>query len=276
MNPLLEKYPSHLQVDAGGWAEPRKDRTQVGSKLLLEGLGILGLDFANVSGRDLLMGREAMQQLRDSAGVELLSANIKVAGKAFFSTHAIVERQIQGKTVRIGITGITLKSRTAEESWEGDALTFEDPVQSARQVAELMTPQTDLRILLAHMQVSDLETFLEEFPDAYQVIVSSNGQLRSSTPLGALPVVVAPGTSGKQLAWLNLLRTPVALEVSAGNTLNLTEKIKDDPTMASLVTGYAQEMRNHLSGRQPAVESSISPLEESPTLAERSDDGGAD
>jgi len=272
MNPLLEKYPNHLQVDAGGWAEPRQDRTLVGSKLLLEGLGKLGLDFANVSGRDLLVGSETMQRLRDSTGVELLSANIKVSGEAYFTNHAIVEREIQGKTVRIGITGVTLKSRAAAESWQGGTLSFEDPMQSARQAAEVMTPQTDLRILLAHMQVSDLETFVEEFPDAYQIIVSSNGDLRSSTPLGALPVVVAPGTSGKQLAWLNLLRTPTAVEVSAGNTLNLDEKIRDDPKTALFVSDYIQEMRNYLRGRQPSSTSSNPSPEKAASLAESSVD----
>jgi 2',3'-cyclic-nucleotide 2'-phosphodiesterase (5'-nucleotidase family) len=272
MNPLLDKYPGHLQVDAGGWAEPRLDRTLVGSKLLLEGLGKLGLDFANVSGRDLLVGSQTMQRLRDSAGVELLSANIKVDGEAYFATHAIVERQIQGETVRIGITGVTLKSRAAAESWQAGPLTFEDPLQSARWAAELMTPQTDLRILLAHMQVSDLETFVEEFPDAYQIIVSSNGDLRSSTPLGAMPVVVAPGTSGKQLAWLNLARTPEALEVSAGNTLNLDEKIRDDPETATFVSDYVQEMRDYLRGRKsPATSSNPSP-EKAASLAESSVD----
>jgi hypothetical protein len=139
-------------------------------------------------------------------------------------------------------------------------------------MAELLMPQTDLRILLAHMQVSDLEMFLEEFPEAYQVIVSSNGQLRSNTPLGALPVVVAPGTSGKQLAWLNLLRGPDALEVSAGNTLNLSEKIRDDPGTAALVAGYAIELKNHLHGRRTPEASSLSPPEEASSLAQRSDD----
>ena len=102
-------YPNHLQVDAGGWTEQRRDRNVVGSKLLLEGLDALGLEFANVSGRDLILGSEAIQQLHDgngdAAGLRLLAANIRVDGEVFFTTHAIVERKIDGRSVRIGITG---------------------------------------------------------------------------------------------------------------------------------------------------------------------------
>jgi len=241
-------------VDAGGWSEPKADRRVLGSQLLLEGLNGIGLEVANVGGRDLLVGPDAMQRLEDLFEGTFVSANVEVDGKARFATHVILERQIEGRPVRIGVTGVTLKSRAAIEGWEKGELAFQDPIQSARRVAEEMQPKTDLRILLANMALEDLENFVEEFPDAYQILVSGNGELRSTTPLGTPPFVLGPGTSGKQLSWVNLDRdTDGAFEVTAGNSLTLDEKIKDDPETAALVDDYRRQMTNYLQNRAGSV-----------------------
>jgi len=239
-------------VDAGGWSEIKADRRVVASGLLIDGFNAMGLDVANVSGRDLLLGAQAFGDLRESFAGRFISANVELDGKPLFETHTIVERQINGQTVRIGITGVTLKSRAAQEAWEAGELDFRDPMQAAREMAEAMRPETDLRILLANLAVADLENFVDEFPDAYQFVVSGNGELRSTTPLGAPPFVLAPGTSGKALAWINLAmgKTPgVDVEVTAGNCLTLDEKIKDDPETADLVEDYGHRLRSYLQSR---------------------------
>jgi 2',3'-cyclic-nucleotide 2'-phosphodiesterase (5'-nucleotidase family) len=253
LKPLLEKYPSHLQVDAGGWSEIKADRRVVASSLLFEGFNAMGLDVANVSGRDLLLGDKAIEDLRASFSGTFVSANVELDGQPLFDTHTIVERQIDGQTVRIGITGVTLQSRAAQEAWETGNLDFRDPMQTAREMAETLRPQTDLRILLANLSVADLENFVAEFPDAYQFVVSGNGELRATTMLGVPPFVLAPGTSGKVLAWVNLAagQAPGAgLEVSAGNCLTLDEKIKDDSGTADLVDDYRHRLRSYLQSRK--------------------------
>jgi 2',3'-cyclic-nucleotide 2'-phosphodiesterase (5'-nucleotidase family) len=241
-------------VDAGGWSEFKADRRVIGSQLLLEGLNEIGLDVANVNGRDLLVGSQAMTSLEELFSGRFVSANVQVDGKPRFLTHVIFDRVLDGRPVRIGVTGVTLKSRAAIESWEGGELSFDDPMQSARRIAEQMKDQTDVRILLSNLAVFDLENFVDEFPDAYQFIISGNGDLRSTTPLGAPPFVLAPGTSGKKLAWINVQwGQEQALEVTTGNTLTLDEKVQDDPEIAALVEDYRNRMTKYLQNRRAAL-----------------------
>jgi 2',3'-cyclic-nucleotide 2'-phosphodiesterase (5'-nucleotidase family) len=241
-------------VDAGGWSEFKSDRRVLGSRLLLEGFNAIGMDVSNVNGRDLLVGSKAMTRLEDLFEGTFVSANVEVDGEPRFATHVVVDRVVDGRPVRIGITGVTLKSRAASEGWEDGELSFRDPMQSARRMAEELQDRTDLRILLTNLSVRDLENFVEEFPDAYQFIVSGNGDLRSSTPLGAPPFVLAPGTSGKKLAWINVGWGPTdALEVTTGNTLTLDDKVAEDPKTAELVASYRQRMTTYLQNRRSGI-----------------------
>jgi 2',3'-cyclic-nucleotide 2'-phosphodiesterase (5'-nucleotidase family) len=95
-----------------------------------------------------------------------------------------------------------------------------------------------------------------EFPEAYQIVVTGNGELRTTTPLGVPPFVLAPGTSGKVLSWVNLKAAePLAtdgkmgFEVTTGNSLTLDEKVQDDPQTAALVDDYSRRMRDYLQSR---------------------------
>lgn len=226
----------------------------MGSRLLFEGLDSLGLDVANVAGRDLLLGEETLVRLEDSFGGAFVSANVTVEGIPRFDTHVVLERQVQGRPVRIGITGVTLPSRAASESWQQGTLAFTDPMQAARRMAEELMPGTDLRILLTNLAVVDLENFVAEFPEAYQILVSGNGEMRNTTPLGAPPFVLAPGTSGKQLAWVNMGWGPDdELEVTAGSSVTLDEKIGDDPEFATLVDDLRRRMLLHLQDRRESM-----------------------
>ena len=221
---------------------------------MLEGLNEIGLDVANVNGRDLLVGAEAMTRLEDLFRGRFVSANVRVDGAPRFATHVIVDRVVAGRSMRIGITGVTLQSRAAIENWDQGSLSFDDPLQSARRVAEAMQQDTDVRILLTNLAVYDVENFIEEFPSAFQFVVSGNGELRATTPLGAPPFILAPGTSGKQLAWINVGWGQTGdLEVTAGNSLTLDEKIQDDPQTAILVDDYRNRMTKYLQGRHDTV-----------------------
>src|SRR5262245_37423871 len=118
MRPLLARYPEHLVLDAGGWAErTNPDRPELRPRLLLGGLHALGLSVANVSGRDLALGPEALRACEDSAGVQLVSANIEVGGKPWFRPYVLLRREVGGREIGIAVTGVTTSAHGADRAW---------------------------------------------------------------------------------------------------------------------------------------------------------------
>lgn len=202
----------------------------------------LGLEVANVAATDLLLGPDVVSMLQDSVATRFVSANIRVNGERLFPPYVILERQLHGEVIRIGIVGVTAKSTAAHEAWPDSlALEFDDPIQAAREVLEPLRRETEIRILLAHLPVQALENYVLEEITGYDILISGAGEVRDFTALGRCPFVLSPGTSCKQLAWVNLKHFgPGHTEVTAGNVLNLAPTIEDDREFAGLVTRYAE------------------------------------
>ena len=242
MNPLLAKYGQHLVVDAGGWADSRTQQRQLGTQLFMQGMATLGLQVANVAASDLMLGPAAIAALQESLATTFVSANTTVAGKAPFAPYVVIDKQLAGRQVRVGIVGVTAASRAAQEAWPDSLrLEFSDPIQAARTVLESLRPQTDVRILLAHLPVQALENYIEAEIAGYDLLICGTGELREYTPVGTTPAVLAPGTSGKQLAWVNLRHAgPGLTEVVAGNVLNLSESIDDEPAAKRMSERFAE------------------------------------
>jgi 2',3'-cyclic-nucleotide 2'-phosphodiesterase (5'-nucleotidase family) len=209
----------------------------------------LGLQVANVAGRDLLVGADAIARMQQELDVEFVSANILVDGKPLLKPYIILTKRLGNRGVRIGITGVTMKSRSAVEAWPDANLEFQDASEAAREVLEVLRTQTDVRILLAHLTTAALEQLHDEMPFGYDLLVSSTGELRETTPIGETPVVLSPGSRGKHLAWLNLrFERPGSVLVTSGEVLRLDKKIEDDAEMAARVARLKEQL-----GTRPAA-----------------------
>lgn len=265
----MQKYDQHLVVDAGGWSERRTGNRELASRLFLEGMQELGLQVANVAGRDLLVGPEEFASLREDLRIDFVSANVLVEGEPLVERFRIYERQLDGRSVRIAVSGLTLQSRAALERWKGvRALEFADPLQTAREVLEEVRPRSDIQVLLAELPTSTLEELAEPGMDGYDILVSSLAKLQETTPIGPAPVVLAPGGRGKHLAWVNLQLGATGLKIVGGEVLALDEKIADDPRMAARVL----QLKERLNNSTAAGEGRVSATEASPTPAPRPDD----
>ena len=249
LKPLLQKYEHHLVLDAGGWAERKADQRELTTQLLMQGMQELGLQIANVGSRDLTLGPEALAHLRAELGVQLVSANVRVGGALFALPYVILQQDIDGRPLRIGVTGVTSSSQSVQEAWP-DSLGLEitDPVAAAQQTLETLRSQTDLRILLANLPLHGLDELAAH--GGYDLYITSSGELRPNTPIGPVPAVLGPGTSFKHLAWMYLQRgAGEALEITGGQVLPLDDKIQDDPEVAAQV----KDFKTRLHG-QPGTE----------------------
>ncbi len=241
---MLQRYEEHLVLDAGAWSERNERNRALATRVHLEGMQETGLQIANVAGRDLLLGPDELQRLQNELGIQFLSANIFVDGKLRFQPFVVLQKQLGGRAVRIGITAVTAPSQVALEEWPAEqALEFTEPLAAARQMLDALRPQTDLRILLAHVPLAKLEEFARDEPFGYDLLVCGTGESRETIPVGPAPAVLSPGTRAKHLAWV-ILGVPAKGETSilGGQVLALDEKIADDPAVATLVGVFKQRL----------------------------------
>ena len=221
-------------MDAGGWAErTNPDRPALRSRVFLEGMHRLGLRTANVSTRDLGHGPEFLSWVRDSLGVELVSANLRVRGAPLLRPYALQSLDLGGKTIRVGIAGVTGDLHGYEDAWP-DSLHLEigDPFAAAREMLTILEPQSDLQILLAALPTGDLERLSQELP-GWDLLVCGTGDLREAPPVGLAPAVLSPGTKGKFLGWVALRIAPETVAIAAAGVPQLDSRVQDEPEFAA-------------------------------------------
>ena len=241
----MNRYPAHLVVDAGGWAERiNPDRPELRSRFLLQGLHELGLEIANLSARELKLGPTALRALADSSQVRFVSANIEIPGAAgWLKPYIILNRSVGGRAVRIGVVGVSLSVPDVGNLWPDSlAPKINDPIAAAERVIETLTPQTDLQILLAYLPAAELDKELAEL-SGYDLLVAGAGDLRETPTVGKLPVVLSPGTRGKFAGWVALRLTEgTSYAVADGGVVQLDTKVPDDPAMAKLVQQFKDRL----------------------------------
>ena len=248
-------------VDAGGWSERRADNREIATRVFLEGMQELGLQVANVAGRDLIGGPEEFDALRAGIAVHFVSANIHVDAQPLVERFHVYERQLNGRTVRIGVTGVTSPSRTALEQWKNTprALDFRDPVEAAGAVLDEMRASTDIQVLLAELPPRILDQIVAA-AEGYDLLISSLGRLQETTPLGPTPAMIAPGNRCKQLAWVNVQLNGDQVEIVGGEVVDLDEKVEDHPATAARVLELKERVSaaaGNPEGRVSATEAEV-------------------
>lgn len=237
LRPLLGRYPERLLVDAGGWAErTNPDRPELRSRLLMQGMREMGLDIANVSVRDLAIGPAALRAIQDSVGVQLVSANVLAGGRPLFRPYVLLRQRVGDRELGIAVTGVTIPGHEAE-TWP-EPLQIEPPRAAAERMLAELEPQSDVQVLLAFSPSSELERWVDQIP-GYDLLVCGAGDLRESPPLGATPVVLAPGTKCKFLSWVALRpATGGSIVIAEVGLEHLDAKVPDDPDMAARVRTF--------------------------------------
>lgn len=197
----------------------------------------LGLQVANVGARDLALGPAALRGIADSVGVQLVSANILQHGKAWLPPYVLMRRELGGRSVGIGITGVTMALPSVLEALP-DSLGFEirDPYDAARSMLAVLEGQSDIQILMAFVPALDLERKSAQLGE-YDLLVCGSGDHKEAGEPGPTPRVLAPGTRCKYLGWTAVRPAPGrTVEVTAGAMVTLDTQVPDDPAAARLVS----------------------------------------
>jgi len=236
-------------VDAGGWAErTNPDRPELRTRVFLEGMHRLGLQAANVSSRDLRHGAEFLRWASDSLGIGLVSANLRLRGAPLVRPYVLQSLDLGGKTIRVGIAGVTGDLPGYEDAWP-DSLPLEigDPFAAAREMLATLESQSDVQILLAALPTDDLERLSQELP-GWDLLICGTGDLREAPPVGFSPAVLSPGTKGKFLGWVTLRIASETVAIVEAEVSQLDSKVPDDPDFAAWVEAAKKRL-----GSQPTA-----------------------
>jgi 2',3'-cyclic-nucleotide 2'-phosphodiesterase (5'-nucleotidase family) len=232
-------------------------------------MGYFGYDAIAVGEMDLNYGLDKLREDNEKYHLHLTCANLVSKTQAgaenpdaedgvwrslqqqlntAFPPYLVVERD----GVRFGFVGLLspeLKSRVAgSRGGEVEAMTYtiKDPWEVAPTVLMEARAESDVLVLLAHMDRFDLEMKLPDYPEVDLVVLGHNPK-SSSNPepvyIGAVPVYSAT-SQGQNVGNLRLALDSDMTIVDTNNKVRfLGDEVPDDPEVTAMVEAFDEENR---------------------------------
>ncbi len=171
------------------------ERSTARAKLILESMGQLGYTGYLVGERDLALGLSFLQTTAAASKVPLLSANLTdESGKPLFEGH-VVTHAGQLVVCAVAISGKVEGVQGVQQA---------DPAQAARsELAALDQTHCDVRLLLAHLALTELEPILMSVPGFDLAIAAHQGYQMPPKAIGNT-FVLFPGERGRQVLRVKL------------------------------------------------------------------------
>ena len=139
----------YLSPSALGTA--RVDGQPLAGRQMVEVLGALGLDWTTLGNHEFDVSEERFRAHLGEAKFGIVSSNVVDGnGQPFagLQTSAVVPVQAGGRTLRIGLVGLTIDSN--RKPW----VRYHDPVESAREQVAKLRGKTDAIIALTHLSLA--------------------------------------------------------------------------------------------------------------------------
>lgn len=150
---IKSENPNTLVLDAGDTLHGQTFATLTRGESIIRIMNEIGYDAMTPGNHDFNYGYERLLELNELADFPILTANItKEDGGSLLDAYVIIE--IAG--LRVGIFGLS----TPETSYKTHpnnvkGLTFEDPVEAAKEIIEALDDETDIIIALAHLGMDE-------------------------------------------------------------------------------------------------------------------------
>ncbi|MCF7809351.1 hypothetical protein K9N50_00030 [bacterium] len=177
------------------------------SRCAIFGLAKTGLKVIGVAPRDLFYGVEFLQQTADSAGIEIVSANLIDAetGQPLFKRWMLVSV----KGINLAVTSLVNfqpgRRYTAPIGW-----TTVSPDSVIDDLLKLKPEEADYSVLLTDMAESDLRVFLTTYPQ-FDLAFTSSRKVDASSPFKVEKCLIAhPEADGRYISWIEIKRDSVS------------------------------------------------------------------
>jgi hypothetical protein len=224
-------------------------------------MGFLNYDAIAVGEKDLSYGLSALVEDRDIFDLNLICANLFYKPerqksrrssklKRPFPPYVITERG----GVKFGFIALLspttkmskMRAKTHEEI---EALTYliKSPLPIAKELISKVRKKCDILVLLAHMERSELEQFLPDFPEIDVAVLGHSARsVRNEEPFlfGTVPVYIA-SHQGQHVGRLQITIDPDGEIADTNNKIYfLDATYPDEPVVADLVGIFEEEYKS--------------------------------
>lgn len=156
VNYIRSVNPEVLLLDAGDALHGTTFATLVEGESIVEIMNYIGYDAMVPGNHDFNYGYERLLELRhNNAAFAIISANVTKDGEPLFSPYKVFDYH----GIKVGVFGLTTSEtlyKTHPKRIEG--LSFEDSVTTAQNMVDMLSPECDIIIALAHLGVDKTST----------------------------------------------------------------------------------------------------------------------
>lgn len=165
--------PALLTTLGGDYLSPsalgtaRLDGQPLAGRQMVDVLNVMGLDWATLGNHEFDVPEAAFLAHLTQSKFRIVSTNVTDAnGKPFpgIPTSAIVPVSAGGRTIRLGLIGVTIGS--TKKPWVG----YRDPIVAARDEIARLRGQVDVIVALTHLSLAQDADFVAELPEVDLVL----------------------------------------------------------------------------------------------------------
>jgi 5'-nucleotidase / UDP-sugar diphosphatase len=165
---LKREHPELLTVLAGDYVSPsalgtaKVNGERLGGRQMVAVLNVMGLDWATLGNHEFDIGEAAFRARMAESRFHVVSSNVTDARGAPFPgivTRAIVPVRARGRTVRLGLLGLTIDSN--KQPW----VRYADPIASAKAAVADLEGKCDAIVALTHLALATDQQLAEQVPE---------------------------------------------------------------------------------------------------------------
>ena len=212
---LLDEYTQNTELDIA--------RTRVN----LKAMELMQYDAVAVGDDEFNFGKEFLQEAIQNSNLEFLASNI---ASELFKPYII--KEVSG--AKIGIIGVTTLQALPKA---GGLKIIEPKIAIKKNIEELKKNGIDLVVLLSHLGEEEDLRLIEEI-DGIDILITGHS-VGKEEPLSKIKstLFLRPAWQGRHLGKLSLTIQDNRIENYRIEDLRLSDKIKDDPEIVSVLPG---------------------------------------
>jgi hypothetical protein len=228
-------------MDSGDFSGEPNDAGRIKTRNLIQGMGSIGYDVLGVGERDLADGIPAFLEAVQAARLTSTSASFlyRDTGEPLFAPFAVKSYTAGGRTVKVGYISLdSFNSAFAKEGAGGRVVIMRQPSEGLEATLTALRRRVDLVVLLANLNLRELEETLAAHPGVDLVLATFGGRI---SPAGALetiagvPVLYA-GDQGKRMGEVRLtLGKSADKHAMTSNHVWLTRRYPSEPKLQKLI-----------------------------------------
>lgn len=244
---LIRNNPNTLTLLAGDIFSPsaignvKVDGEPLAGRQMVDVLNRLGLDYATFGNHEFDIKRDQFYTRIGEARFSWISSNVRDERGGNFpgvedNRIVTVKDKVSGKSVKIGIFGVTLPSN------KPDYVSYKDPIRTAGEQVKLMRSKADILIAMTHLSIEDDERLAQAYPDIDLILGGhehENYQIRRGKRF--TPILKADANvRSVYVVDLDYDVTANKLEINT-SLLPVNDTMQEDPGVALAVKGWVDK-----------------------------------